>query len=539
VNPAAGSPRRRPPYWTLAAFAVLLVLPSVWAGAALLAAATAMGAVAAVRGTAVRRARARAATRAEDGVALGTDTSGDPVVLGDSQLSAHGLILGASGSGKSTTLLNILTDQISRGRPVIAIDLKGSPAFAHELAAAADAAGRPFKLFSPDGPSRWNPLAHGNATQLKDKLIASERFTEPHYQRAAERYVQTVLQVLHATHPDRAAELHEVVALMDPRRLSGALRGLPRERAGRVQDYLASLTPDQQSATRGFATRLALISESNVGPWLASGAGAQPGPAPAEAIDLRAALEGREVVLFSLNSSTYGKLASQLGTLVIQDLTAAAGHRLEGSSNGRLQQATIGIDEFSALGTENVIGLLARGREAGFSVLLVTQELADLDRAGRGMRDQVVGNTAVKIAHRQDVPASAQMIAEMCGTRTAWAETEQIGGAWSGGHGHRGTRHEVERFVVHPNQIKSLQTGEAVMITKLPAASVRLVTVSPREPASEVASRAPEPAPERPATAPPQTKLANRRAAGQTPPARGHPAPRRGRGRGGADGPAR
>jgi len=188
--------------------------------------------------------------------------------------------------------------------------------------AASAAAGRPFKLFSPDGQTRWNPLAHGNATQLKDKLIASERFTEPHYQRAAERYVQTVLQVLQAAHPDAAADLGEVVAHMDPRRLSGALRRLPRERAAQVQDYLAGLTPDQHSAIRGFATRLALLTESNVGPLLESGS------ERAETIDLRSALEHHEVVLFSLNSSTYGKLASQLGTLAIQDLIAAAGDRL-------------------------------------------------------------------------------------------------------------------------------------------------------------------------------------------------------------------
>jgi type IV secretory pathway TraG/TraD family ATPase VirD4 len=449
---------------------VLVLLPTFWAGAALLAAAAVTGAVAAIRETAFRHARAAASFGADNAVTLGTDTAGKQVGLDDHQLGAHGLILGASGSGKSTTLLRTLTDQIRRGRPVIVIDLKGSPAFARELASAAGAAGRPFKLFSPDGPDHWNPLAHGNATQLKDKLIASERFTEPHYQRAAERYVQTVLQVLHGAHPDRAAELAEVVALMDPRRLSGALRRLPRERAAQVQDYLASLTPDQQSAIRGFATRLALITESNVGPLLASV------PDRGEMIDLRSALEHREVVLFSLNSSTYGKLASQLGTLAIQDLIAAAGDRLDRSSGAKPIPATIGIDEFSALGTENVVGLLVRGREAGLSVLLVTQELADLDRAGRGMRDQVVGNTAVKIAHRQDVPASAQMIAEMAGTRTAWAETEQIGGRF-GGYGRRGTRHEVERFVVHPNQIKSLRTGEAVMITKLPQAGVRLLTV--------------------------------------------------------------
>ena len=141
----------------------------------------------------------------------------------------------------------------------------------------------------------------------------------------------------------------------------------------------------------------------------------------------------------------------------------------------------IAIDEFSALGSDNTIALLARGREAGASVLLATQELADLDRAARGLRDQVLGNTAVKIAHRQDVPASAQAIAQMAGTEMVWDHTYRIArrpllGAHDTG---AGTRRQVERFVIHPNVIKSLPTGEAVLITKLPRAQARTVRVLP------------------------------------------------------------
>ena len=131
------------------------------------------------------------------------------------------------------------------------------------------------------------------------------------------------------------------------------------------------------------------------------------------------------MVLFSLNSSLYGKLAAQLGTLAVQDLVSAVGHRLAASGGAPPAQAMVAIDEFSALGADNVLALLARGREAGVSVLLATQELADLDRAARGFRDQVLGITAVKLAHRQDVPASAQTIAEMAGTERVWEHDPQ------------------------------------------------------------------------------------------------------------------
>jgi hypothetical protein len=357
---------------------------------------------------------------------------------------------------------------------VVALDLKGSPAFASELEHAAGAAGRPFHLWTLDGPASWNPLGHGNATELKDRLISTERFSEPHYQRAAERYLQTAIQVLLELEPGHPPTLDRVVAAMEPMRLSALLREVRTPLADRAREYLTTLGPDQYSAVRGLATRLAIISESHTGRFLGEGGG----EGGAEGIDLRRALAGGEVVVFSLNSSTYGKLASQIGTLVVQDLIGAAGHRL---TLPERPPALIAIDEFSALDSSNVVSLLARGRESGVPVMLATQELADLERAGRGVRDQVTGVTALKIAHRQDVPASARMIAEMAGTERVWEQSYQTGShLLFGSHDTgRGVRREVERFVIDPNEIKTLGVGEAVVITKVPSAQARTVRVAP------------------------------------------------------------
>jgi type IV secretory pathway TraG/TraD family ATPase VirD4 len=462
-------------YLSLALFAALLAMPAAWAAGLVPALVVGFVAAAAARLAIgrVRRAR-RAASMAAPGAAvvLGVSPSGHAVRVSDRQLAAHALIVGASGAGKSTTMLGIVADQIGRGAPVVVIDMKGSPAFQARLREAALAAGRELRVWTPDGPARWNPLAHGNATALKDKLISTERFSEPHYQRAAERYVQTALQVLHAAHPDRAAELDEVVALLEPRRMAGLLRDVPPALAERVQDYLAGLTHDQVSAVRGLGTRLALLSESSAGRYLAGGPGS---------IDLGAALEGGDVVLFSVNSSVYGKLAAQLGALAIQDLVSAAGHRLarERDPGRPAVQATVAIDEFSALGADNLLALLARGREAGVSVLLATQELSDLERAAPGFRDQVLGITAVKIAHRQDVPSSAHTIASMAGTERVWERTEQVRSPLGAPGASRGTRRQVERFIVDPNEIKTLRTGHAVVLTKTPSAQVSRVQVRP------------------------------------------------------------
>ena len=456
----------------LAAFAGLILTPTAIAMAVI----AAMVGISAIRGA--RLLARRRSSRAREGeIVLGVDGYGRLVRLRDDELSAPGLILGASGAGKTTTLLTILSDQIARGRPVVAIDMKGSPAFARTLADAAAAAGRPIKVWTIDGGAHWNPLAHGNATELKDKIMATERFTEPHYQRAAERYVQTVLQVLAHASPGVPPTLNEVVDLMDPRRLATALRSLDRPHRERVQDYLAGLTHDQHSAIRGLQTRLAVLTESHTAPFLAPPA--EPGDDPT--IDLRDAVRGPDVVVFSLNSSRYGKLASQIGTLAVQDLVAASGDRLDaGSDAGVAGRAMIGIDEFSALGADHVMALLARGRESGITVLVATQELADLERAAAGLRDQVLGVTAIKIAHRQEVPASANTVAQIAGTEKVWEVTRQLGGWLLGGPGTgRGTKRQVEEFVVHPNDIKSLRTGEAVVISKIRGGRPKTVRVNP------------------------------------------------------------
>jgi conjugal transfer pilus assembly protein TraD len=453
---------------TLAAFVGLILLPTAPAAAI----AAAMLAVAAVRGARFLAVRSRSSRPREGDIRLGVDARGRGVQIGEHELSAHGLILGASGAGKTTTLLAILSAEVQRGRPVVAIDMKGSPSFTATLAEAAAAAGRRIKVWTLDGGAYWNPLAHGNATELKDKLISTERFTEPHYMRAAERYVQTVLQVLAAAHRDRSPTLHEVVALMDPARLTATLRHVDRPLRERVQDYRAGLTPDQLSAIRGLETRLAVVTESHTGAFLAP-----PADPRAPVIDLREALAGPDVVVFSLNSSRYGHLAAQLGTLVVQDLVSASGELVE---RPRAGLAVIGIDEFSGLGSDHVAALLARGRESGMPVLVATQELVDLNRASPGLEDLVLGVTAVKIVHRQEVPESARKVALMAGTELAWDETRQTGGGLFGAYDSgRGTRRQIERYIVHPNEIKTLRTGEAVVISKIGGKRPRTVRISP------------------------------------------------------------
>ncbi|MGH2836470.1 MAG: TraM recognition domain-containing protein, partial [Solirubrobacteraceae bacterium] len=125
-----------------------------------------------------------------------------------------------------------------------------------------------------------------------------------------------------------------------------------------------------------------------------------------------------------------------------------------------------------------------------------TQELADLDRAGRGLRDQILGNTALKIAHRQDVPESAEHVARLAGTERVWEQSYQRRGGTSGlaaalgaGSPNAGVSTSarlVERYRVEPEQISTMGTGEALVVIKSPHASSHVTRIRRAPPAPDL-----------------------------------------------------
>jgi conjugal transfer pilus assembly protein TraD len=136
----------------------------------------------------------------------------------------------------------------------------------------------------------------------------------------------------------------------------------------------------------------------------------------------------------------------------------------------RLQQhptpTVVLIDEFSAVAAEHVARLFGRARFAGISLILGTQELADLQTAAVGLREQVLWNVEALIAHRQNVPESAELIAAMAGTRPVWVTTQQTEeGLISNNTSGKGTRRRGYEYAIHLSYIKRLGVGQAVVLT--------------------------------------------------------------------------
>jgi Type IV secretion-system coupling protein DNA-binding domain len=387
--------------------------------------------------------RTAASQRARLTVGHGEGAVPVSIPIGEHSRGRHTLIVGATGSGKTVTATWIATQAIARGMGVVAVDPKGDVRLASELARCAREHGRRMIRWTPDGNGVYNPYARGSATEIADKALAGERFTEPHYLRQAQRYLGVEARALQAA--GVRPSLGSIVEHLDPACLEMLARDLPAELAASTYGYLDSLTNRQRSDLSGIRDRLSVLAESDFARWLEPGAGDDP-------FDLLEAARERAVVYFDLQADTRPLLAQMLGVAIVIDLQSMV------AALQRTPTATLAIlDEFSAVGTEQVTRLFGRARSAGVSLLLGTQELSDLRLPGReGVLEQVLGNLSALIAHRQLVPASAELVSRLGGTRGVWRTSSSSDGRWS--------RSRVSAPVLRAELVQGLPDGQAAVI---------------------------------------------------------------------------
>ncbi len=419
---------------------------------------------AAVRVLASRHGRfARSAWTRDGELVLGVDERGRavPIPFGGARGGTHTLLVGATGSGKTVTQTAMTTRAIEQGMGAIVLDPKGDATMRAALAACARRAQRPFIEWTPEGPSAYNPFARGSDTEIADKALAGERFTEPHYLRQAQRFLGHVVRALRAAGVE--VSLQQIVRHLDPAELELLVRELPEERADPAHAYLDSLTSRQLTDLAGVRDRLSILTESDVGRWL------DPQHEGAAPFDLLAATEQRAVVYFRLDADRRPLLAQMLGAAIVQDLQTVIS-----SLQAKPTRTVVVIDEFSALAAEHVVRLFGRARSAGVSLILSTQELSDLRLPGRdALLEQVLGNLSVLLAHRQVVAASAELICGLAGARGAWRSSHSSDG--------RMTRTRTRESMLRADDVTALGTGlVAAIVLSAGGGRTRIAWVAPR-----------------------------------------------------------
>lgn len=429
---------------------------------------------------ALRRAAAQAkreGPRTAAGLLLGHDELGAPIRI--PALKAHATIVGGSNSGKTNTAEVLLEAHVAGGGGFVVLDGKGGrelPRLAVELAARH---ARRVSLWSirPYGDPNldrhrrpWNAVGDADPTEVKDRIAASEEQTEPYYAAVAARGLLAAARLTEET--TGVQRLDALAAsLEDPSTLGEALEPThPTEAA-----WLTSLVPDERAALRGMATRLRTMTNSD-------GAEALLPPRPGEPhLSLHEAITQNHLVVFTLPQGLYPDLVPHVTRYAVSALNAVC-TRIE--QTGAPADAMVFVDELSAFDGDGLCAGFERGRSAGVRYLVATQSLSNLASAGGDkLLHAALDNAELIVIHRQAVPDAAEALASIGGTEEAWEHTHKVSDAaglrigWDE-TGER-ARRLTDRFRAHPNVIKALRCGEAVLVTQRPEFAVRRVRIRP------------------------------------------------------------
>jgi hypothetical protein len=412
-----------------------------------------------------------------DSVTLGV-LADDPttrVGISPSTANGHLLVTGATGAGKTVGVLSTLVDAAEQGNPVVYLDLKGDDTVSDYLAGVARKYQRPFQHFSifeshapyvgpsSSGPSSYNPAGYGDATRRKDLLTKACGSTVEFYLNMTADYVQVAFAVLLASDGiGTDSALAAIAKVMDPRALQRQARAIPADarlyeplnrKAGEYVDGMRNR--EFMSSLKTFQTYLSLFINSSVGPYLT---------ADGDVIDFAEVDRTSGIVVFSLNSSLYPDIAGRLATLIVEDITTYAGQRFGTDA----KPFRLVVDEFSVIDSENLLGLISRGRAAGMCVTLATQTLADLESKSPAFRAQVLDNVAGFCVFRTNSEGDARTYSGLTGDIDAasgyevpWQAFQRSdkGQCWyvnktPATRKRRGGRTERERSVVRVNVIK-------------------------------------------------------------------------------------
>ena len=294
-----------------------------------------------------------------------------------------------------------------------------------------------FSLSQSNDAQTYNPLQHGNPSQLKDKIAASIDWSEPYYQRICESALQTLFMDLEtAGRRVTLQELHEI------------LRNPPPQ----LRNFSA-IASRQSKDIRTLFSEIDLLVNTPFGALFSK--------QDAE-IDLLDIYRKGKIVYFALDTQSYQNTAMRIGKMITQDLNTLSGIIESTFRSSEKRPLAIYIDEFQAFGTSGFINTLARGRSSRFWITIAHQSMGDLDAIDDSFMRQVLENTNTKIVLKVNDPETAQLFADSIGTAKTVETTSQVRIEGEEPTNIMGSLKVAHEYLVHPSEFKNLDPGQAI-----------------------------------------------------------------------------
>lgn len=181
-------------------------------------------------------------------------------------------------------------------------------------------------------------------------------------------------------------------------------------------------------------------------------------------LDLKEIARNGDIVYVSLNGLIYKEFIVSLAQMLVGEINFFASELYAASD--RIDILTI-FDEPASYLNESFIDTVNKGRGAGIHAIYAPQTMADIDKLGDKLKEQLVGNVNTFIVGKTNETTEVNYWSETFGTYQDIEVTDVVAQeegysdvgniSWQG---EKGTRRDVDRFNFHPNRFRNLRQGE-------------------------------------------------------------------------------
>ena len=372
--------------------------------------------------------------QSKDDIVLGK-SNGRQYTIPHSEFNRFGVILGATGMGKTVTLKNIYRSFVSKGYPVIYLDAKPSDSLIDFIKDEATKLGKTILGFNCLDYNYYNPLI-GSPTTITDKIMCiKDDWSNEYYKTLATNYLQEVIKYLQ--YIKTKLNFETIIQFLDPKHFISQARSSKYPHITNIVQFQKVKTEDLM----GLYNHLMYFIGSDVGQYLSK--------SDAE-ISIKNVIQNKEIVYFALPYLQFPEFSKSIGKLIINDIKNAIQLVSE--------PVLIVMDEYSVFAGEQVLGIVTQGREYGAHLIVGTQSIDNLP-----YWEDLLANANVMISHRVNSSNTAEELAKYFATKDSYQITHKM---TEDENNLQGSFRKTKEFIVHLDSLKSLGKGETYISTK-------------------------------------------------------------------------
>lgn len=368
----------------------------------------------------------------QNAVVFGYDVHGKPWLWPDQVRVMQGIVLGMTGTGKTTLLANIVTQDLYRVIgppddqhciPMLILDGKGDTELLDSLLPHIHRAGRltDLRVISPSRPEisvRYNPLhcTDEDYMPVVNMVFGSFNLHREFFKEHQLHYLANIVRVL--VYTGLKFNFYDVLVMaMDLEALreqvAKAARHLEHSKKISTQQRL-NFEMSVKSLYQSFEDRervpkiQGLLNQCMT--FLDDELSVITGPYE-ELVSLDEAIEQELILYVTLNVNKNTEPVTALGKMLLQNLQLVIGKRYESEAHRRRANRpllSVVLDEFAPFGYRNFPQILQTARGTNTAFLFSMQSLSQLMHVGRGFKEDIASapNTTVTMRTRDEETAS-------------------------------------------------------------------------------------------------------------------------------------